>query len=66
MPKVDGVAIATRAKSISPKVKTVLLSGGAEDDGVLAALDARTVDRFANKPWHQDELVAIVDGLLAS
>jgi len=65
LPGVDGVTIAGHAKLAYPNARTILLSGGVEDDVVQAAMDAKVVDRFASKPWHHDDLLALVDGLLA-
>jgi CheY-like chemotaxis protein len=66
LPKVDGLSFATQAKSAHPKARTILLSGAIEDDEVLAALRSKIVDRFVVKPWRYEELVALVDGLMAA
>lgn len=66
LPKVNGLSIIGQAKAASPGTRTVLLSGGVEDDPVLEALEKKTLDRFATKPWHQEELVAMVLELLGA
>jgi len=65
LPKVDGLSVAAQAKRAHPRARTLLMSGAIEDDAVLAALQSKVVDRFLVKPWRQDELLALVDALLA-
>jgi len=64
LPKVDGLTIITRVKAASPATRTMLLSGGVEDDPVMEALEKKILDRFATKPWHQEELVTMIQELL--
>lgn len=64
LPRIDGLAISAEAKRVSPKTRTMILSGGAEDAPLLAALAAKTVDRFLTKPWNHDELIATIHTLL--
>ncbi|MBI5549756.1 MAG: response regulator [Deltaproteobacteria bacterium] len=66
LPKVDGLTIATEAKRVSAKTRTMLLSGGVEDDAIVSALQSGTLDRYSVKPWHHDELLALVDELLTT
>lgn len=64
LPGIDGIDIAAMAKKVNPKVKTAILSGGVEDDRVAEAMGSGTLDRFLQKPWRQDDLLAAVDELL--
>jgi DNA-binding NtrC family response regulator len=64
LPGVDGLGLAALAKKASPKVKTAILSGGVEDDRVAEAMGNGTLDRFLQKPWRQDELLASLEELL--
>jgi two-component system, probable response regulator PhcQ len=65
LPKVDGLSVAAQAKRALPRARTLLLSGAVEDDAVSDALRTKVVDRFLAKPWRQDELLSLVDALLA-
>jgi two-component system, probable response regulator PhcQ len=64
LPRIDGLAVSVAAKNANPKIRTMLLSGGVEDDAVIEALAAKKVDKFATKPWRQGELVAMVQEML--
>ncbi len=64
LPSVDGIDLAVMAKKLHPKVKTAILSGGVEDDRVAEAMGNGTLDRFLQKPWRHDELLAAVRELL--
>lgn len=64
MAGVDGVELAARAKLADPRVVTVLVSGDLEDERAAEAMQQGTVDRFLQKPWQHEELLAVIDGLL--
>jgi len=64
LPRRDGVDLAAEAKRVHPSVRTMLLTGGFEDERVVAALAHKTIDRFLSKPWRHEELVRAVEDLL--
>ena len=64
LPRIDGVTVVREAKRLVPTVKTVLLSGGMEDEVIAAAIKAGDVDRFLSKPWRHEELLEAIQELL--
>jgi CheY-like chemotaxis protein len=64
MPRIDGLQVVAAARRASPRTRTMLLSGGIEDERVAEALATGVLDRFQPKPWHHDELLEALDALL--
>ena len=64
MPGLDGLELAAAVKKTAPSAKTVLLSGSAEDERIVNAIEERVVDCYLAKPWQYDDLVRVVGDLL--
>ncbi len=60
LPRADGLDILYRARERWPEATTILLSGGCEDERILEAMQQGVVNVFMAKPWHNDELKALV------
>ncbi|HEX5136406.1 MAG TPA: response regulator [Planctomycetota bacterium] len=56
MPGMDGVAFLKRVKAIRPDCLRVVLSGYADINLIVAALNEGQIYRFLSKPWNDDEL----------
>ena len=56
MPGLDGVQLLTAIKELQPDAMRLILSGYADLDGVLVAINQTDIYRFICKPWQDDEL----------
>jgi response regulator RpfG family c-di-GMP phosphodiesterase len=64
MPGMSGVEFLTRVKEISPDTVRILLTGQAELEVAIAAVNEGNVFRFLSKPCPQDLLVKALDAAL--
>lgn len=65
MPKITGVEVLSRARSISPSTVRLLLTGYADSEAVMGAINDGEVHRFLQKPWDNDALRASVEQAVA-
>lgn len=65
MPEMDGVSFLKAAKQIQPDACRLILSGYADLNGLLRAVNDVGIDRFIAKPWNDYELVAAIAQALA-
>lgn len=56
MPGMDGVEFLKRVRTIRPECLRVVLSGYADINQIVSALDQGQIYRFLSKPWNDDEL----------
>ncbi len=61
MPRMSGTAFLAAARERAPDATHVLLSGEADRDAVIQALNQGAVYRYLDKPWDEDELVAVIE-----
>jgi len=57
MPGMDGVEFLKRAKEVQPDTVRIVLSGYADINVIVNALNEGQVYRFISKPWNDDELL---------
>lgn len=57
MPKMNGVDLLIKIKTIDPNISTIMLSGQAELSDVTRALNVGALHKFISKPWDSVELV---------
>ncbi len=60
MPRVSGVEFFDRVKTEFPNAIRLLLTGYADIQSVIAAINTGNVFRYITKPWHPEELDTIV------
>ena len=60
MPQMTGVELLKKVKEISPKTIRVMLSGYADSDVTLDAINRGEVYRFITKPWDDNNLKQVV------
>ena len=60
MPGMKGVDFLSEVKDIAPDVVRILLTGYADLNATIAAINKGEVYRFITKPWNDEELVVIV------
>lgn len=65
MPEMDGVSFLKTAKLIQPDACRLILSGYADLNALLRAVNEVGIDRFIAKPWNDYELVAAIAQALA-
>lgn len=65
MPEMNGVAFLDAARRIQPDAMRLVLSGYADLEAVVAAINVAEIYRFIGKPWQDYELKATVAQALA-
>jgi YesN/AraC family two-component response regulator len=60
MPDMTGVEFLTQVIACQPTVARIILSGYADLDAVVSAINKVQISRFINKPWHDFELKSAV------
>jgi len=60
MPEMTGVEFLVKLKTIQPNTMRLILSGHADLDGLIGAINLAEIFRFIAKPWHEYELHAAV------
>lgn len=65
MPLMDGVAFLKAFKEIQPNAARLILSGYADLNAVIGAINEAQIYRFINKPWNDYELVSSIAQALA-
>jgi response regulator RpfG family c-di-GMP phosphodiesterase len=61
MPRFDGIEFLRLIKEVQPDAVRILLSGVADVDVLIAAVNTAGVSHFVGKPWHDYELRAAID-----
>lgn len=65
MPGMDGVTFLKELLAIQPDAFRMVLSGQADIDGVLAAINQAEIYRFITKPWNDAELIITIKQALS-
>lgn len=65
MPEMDGVSFLKAAKACQPDACRLILSGYADLNALLRAVNEVGIDRFIAKPWNDYELVSAIAQSLA-
>jgi len=64
MPGMNGVELLARAAQLRPDVRRVLVTGYADADTVMAAVNSGGVHYVVRKPWRPPELVTLIAELV--
>jgi len=64
MPEMTGVDFLEKSKTISPQSIRILLTGYADVNAAIDAINRGGTFRYLNKPWNDDELIQAVKGAL--
>lgn len=64
MPGMTGVEFLQKARQIVPDVPRILLTGYADKSSAIDAINKGGVYRYLEKPWLDDELVAVIKSAL--
>ena len=65
MPKMDGAAFLSRAREIAPDAVRILLTGQADLDAAIKAVNQGQIFRFLTKPCPRDTLRTAIDSAVA-
>ncbi|NMG76924.1 response regulator [Aromatoleum diolicum] len=65
MPGMDGVQFLKAFRELQPNSARLILSGYADLNGLIAAINDAGISRFLSKPWNDYELVAAIAQALA-
>jgi CheY-like chemotaxis protein len=65
MPKMDGATFLSRAREIAPEVVRILLTGHADLDAAIKAVNQGQLFRFLTKPCPRDTLRTAIDSAVA-
>ena len=65
MPEMDGVKFLRQFRDKQPDAARLILSGYADLEGVIGAINEAQIFRFIPKPWHDAELRATLTQALA-
>ena len=65
MPIMDGIEFLKAAKAIQPDAARLILSGYADLNALVRAVNEVGIDRFIGKPWTDDELMSASGQALA-
>jgi putative nucleotidyltransferase with HDIG domain len=57
MPEMNGVQFFSQAKDIFPDAVRILLTGYADSDSIIEAINQGGVHLYFTKPWHEEEIL---------
>lgn len=60
MPGMTGIDVLRQAKKLSPRTTRIVLTGYADLDAAIRAVNEGEVYRYVNKPWSNEELIVTV------
>ncbi|HKO95044.1 MAG TPA: response regulator [Polyangiaceae bacterium] len=60
MPEMDGITFLTRAKELWPDAPRVILTGYADKENAIKAINQVGLYQYVEKPWDNDELRLII------
>jgi len=65
MPKMDGAQLLQQVSQLHPKIYRIMLSGYADFESTVGAINLDKTHKFINKPWNNNELIGVVNEGLA-
>lgn len=60
MPEMDGISFLTRARALHPDAPRVLLTGYADKENAIKAINQVGLYQYVEKPWDNDDLRLII------
>ncbi|BBN83660.1 two-component system response regulator [Pseudoalteromonas sp. A25] len=60
MPKMDGIEFLSQVKELAPDTQRILLTGYADIDSTISAINQAKIHAFLNKPWENEHLVHVI------
>lgn len=65
MPEMDGIEFLKAVKALQPDAARLILSGYADLNALLRAVNEVGIDRFIGKPWNDYDLLSVIAQSLA-
>lgn len=65
MPEIDGIEFLAAVKAVQPDAARIILSGYADLNALIRAVNEVGIDRFIGKPWNDFELMSALGQILA-
>jgi len=60
MPEMDGLQFLRRARDLRPEVPRVILTGYADKDSAIKAINEVGLYQYIEKPWSNDDLLIVI------
>lgn len=60
MPEMDGISFLARARELQPDVPRVILTGYADKENAIKAINQVGLYQYVEKPWDNDEIRLII------
>ena len=60
MPQMNGAQLLGEVRQAHPQTMRLLLTGAADVNSAIAAVNQGEIYRYLTKPWHDDELIGVV------
>jgi DNA-binding NtrC family response regulator len=64
MPKVTGLELLARAKKLQPEATRVLLTGHADKQSAIQAINEVGLYQYLEKPWDNAQLLLVIQGAI--
>ena len=64
MPEMDGATFLTEAKNVQPEALRILLTGYADIESTVKALNKGEISRYISKPWDDEEMLGTISEVL--
>jgi DNA-binding NtrC family response regulator len=64
MPRMDGITFLSQFKEVQPQAIRILLTGYADKESAIRAINQVGLYQYVEKPWDNDELLMIVGNAL--
>ncbi|MFQ5630094.1 MAG: response regulator, partial [bacterium] len=61
MPEMDGISFLKKVRAIQPAVPRYLLTGYADKENAIQAINHVALDKYIQKPWDNEKLADLVD-----
>ena len=62
MPSMDGIEFLAQVKNLQPEVTRILLTGYADKESAIRAINQANLFQYIQKPWDNSELLLIIRG----
>jgi DNA-binding NtrC family response regulator len=60
MPEMDGIAFLSRVRELKPEVPRVILTGYADKENAIKAINEVGLYQYVEKPWDNDDLRLVI------
>lgn len=61
MPGMNGIEFLCRAKALQPEASRVLLTGHADKQSAIAAINRAALFQYVEKPWDNSQLLLVIE-----